>query len=237
MKILAIDTTMQACSVAVLDTSIHPLKPHYQFEDINTNHAENIVPMMQSVMDQTKLRYNELSKIAVTYGPGAFTGVRIGMALAKGLALGLSVELSGFSSLHVMAQQASELKSQLKLPDIEQIIVATDAKRGELYCQLFDNKGHVTHPPKAIAINDFNSNLNDKPSLIVGNGTPHIEKLNNIQNKKWHFAAPNLLPNAKYLCTLAAKEEGTIAPFKPLYLREPDAKVQTKQIHINRNPV
>ena len=113
MNILALDTTLGACSAAVARTGTGAYAPKVfsAYELRTREHAEAIVPMMTRVMDEAGLAYDELDAIAVTTGPGSFTGVRVGVSTARGLALALSLPLIGVTSLEVMAQMALDRKS------------------------------------------------------------------------------------------------------------------------------
>ena len=98
MKILALDTAMAACSVAVIDTArILPLASAYV--PMERGHAEALAPMVQQAMRDSGLQFAEIDRIAVTIGPGTFTGVRIGLAMARGLGLARAIPVIGIDTL------------------------------------------------------------------------------------------------------------------------------------------
>ncbi len=108
MNVLALDTSMAACSAAVLTRDAASGRAARRFERLERGHAEAIVPMIQQVMAEAGAEYGELDRIAVTVGPGTFTGVRIGVATARGLALATGAPLLGVTSHAVMARQIVE---------------------------------------------------------------------------------------------------------------------------------
>ena len=107
MTILAFDTCLQACSVAVLkpgeDECVHVT------DTIGRGHAEVLLPMIQGVLEQADLTFSDIGQLAVTLGPGAFTGVRVGISTARGLCVGLDLNAIGYTSLHVMAREVLDV--------------------------------------------------------------------------------------------------------------------------------
>ena len=98
--------------------------------------AERLVPLVEEVLVEAELRADEVDRIAVTLGPGTFTGVRVGVAAARGFSLGLRKPVVGITSLAAMAHRARQL---LKPEEASwPIVVAVDARRGMIYLQRFD---------------------------------------------------------------------------------------------------
>ena len=136
MNILAFDTCLGALSVAVrwrgaggewLTRHAHEVRER--------GHAERLMPMMAEVMEEAGLAFSDLGRIAVTVGPGSFTGVRVGVAAARGLALASGIATVGATSLAVMARQADERLGEARGGRL--LAVAVDARRGSVYLQLF----------------------------------------------------------------------------------------------------
>ncbi|GKW41194.1 tRNA (adenosine(37)-N6)-threonylcarbamoyltransferase complex dimerization subunit type 1 TsaB [Pectobacterium carotovorum subsp. carotovorum] len=122
-RILALDTATEACSVALWNEGeIHSL-----FEICPREHTQRILPMVQQVLADSGLTLKDLDALAFGQGPGSFTGVRIGIGIAQGLALGADLPLLGVSSLATMAQGAFRLKQAT------QVLAAIDARMGEVY--------------------------------------------------------------------------------------------------------
>ena len=124
MRLLAIDTAMAACSAAVLEEGAD-LPRAAACVAMERGHAEALAPMVAEAMAKARLGFRDLDRIAVTIGPGTFTGVRIGLALARGLGLALAVPVIGIETLTAIA--ANEPADGLPL------LVAADARREEVY--------------------------------------------------------------------------------------------------------
>ncbi|WP_162511953.1 tRNA (adenosine(37)-N6)-threonylcarbamoyltransferase complex dimerization subunit type 1 TsaB [Aeromonas sobria] len=123
LKILAVDTATEACSAALLvgDTLFS------RWEEAPRDHTRKILPMVQAVLDDAGITLNDLDAIAFGRGPGSFTGVRIGISVAQGLAFGVGVPLIGISTLAAMAQGA------YRLDGAQQVLTAIDARMNEVY--------------------------------------------------------------------------------------------------------
>lgn len=120
-RILALDTATEACSVALWnDGEIHSL-----FEICPREHTQRILPMVQQVLADSGLTLKDLDALAFGQGPGSFTGVRIGIGIAQGLALGADLPLLGVSSLAAMAQGA------FRQMQATQVLAAIDARMGK----------------------------------------------------------------------------------------------------------
>src|SRR3982750_1943612 len=140
MRILAIDTALGACAAAVLDSQAGAIVASESVGMLR-GHAEAVMPMIARVMDAARCEFAELDRIAVTVGPGSFTGLRVGISAARGIALaagkpaiGLST-LSAFAAPHVAARTG------------DTIVVAIDAKHGHVYLQVFATTGRTLIPP------------------------------------------------------------------------------------------
>ncbi|HEB5077907.1 TPA: tRNA (adenosine(37)-N6)-threonylcarbamoyltransferase complex dimerization subunit type 1 TsaB, partial [Aeromonas hydrophila subsp. hydrophila] len=117
LKILAVDTATEACSAALLVGE----QVFSRWEEAPRDHTRKILPMVQAVLDDAGITLDELDAIAFGRGPGSFTGVRIGIGVAQGLAFGAGVPLIGISTLAAMAQGAH------RLDGAEQVLTAIDA--------------------------------------------------------------------------------------------------------------
>ncbi|MCE9847731.1 tRNA (adenosine(37)-N6)-threonylcarbamoyltransferase complex dimerization subunit type 1 TsaB [Aeromonas allosaccharophila] len=123
LKILAVDTATEACSAALLVGD----KLFSRWEEAPRDHTRKILPMVQAVLDDAGISLSDLDAIAFGRGPGSFTGVRIGIGVAQGLAFGAGVPLIGISTLAAMAQGA------YRLDGAEQVLTAIDARMNEVY--------------------------------------------------------------------------------------------------------
>lgn len=186
--------------------------------------AERLLPMCQEVCAEAGLTFDDLDAIAVTRGPGTFTGVRIGLAAAKGLALALDIPLIGVTTLEVVARNAAGDVCESR------IAIAHDARRSEAYLQLFDLKeGHVLPASEAIAMAlcDVEQHLDDKVTALVGTGVEMVKPfLSQSVMERLNFPDIQTEPNAGTVGRMAYEIFVTgdrIDEVVPLYLRPPDA--------------
>jgi tRNA threonylcarbamoyladenosine biosynthesis protein TsaB len=226
MNILAFDTCFDACSVCVAelrDSVVMELASAR--ERFETGHAERLVPMIDEVMARAGMTMEDLDRLAVTVGPGTFTGTRIGIAAARALALATGVAVVGTSSLAVMAHAAArEIGAR---PPEEIMAVAVDARRGEVYAQLFAAGGIVPRSqPMLLAIEDAARLGGDGSMLVVGSAAQAVADAAAAAGPRVTAKLPGLLPDAASLAQLAVDLLPAEGPLAPLYLRAPDAKPQ-----------
>ncbi|MCL2567841.1 MAG: tRNA (adenosine(37)-N6)-threonylcarbamoyltransferase complex dimerization subunit type 1 TsaB [Oscillospiraceae bacterium] len=164
MKILAIESSAQAASVAIVENGslIAQTTQH-----AGLTHSKTLLPMIHALLNGLDIKVADLDKIAIARGPGSFTGIRIGVATAKGLAFAADIPLVGVSSLEAMAHQAKHLGPGLITP-------VMDARRSQVYNALFRADGarliRLTED-RAIAIEDlFAQADHEGPYLLVGDG-------------------------------------------------------------------
>lgn len=124
LRILAIDTATESCTVAVWNEGVVASR----FEISPREHTQKIFPMVKSALEEANLSLQSLDALAFGRGPGSFTGVRIGVGVAQGIALGANLPLIGISSLATMAEGV------FRTTGIKQVLVAIDARMGEIYC-------------------------------------------------------------------------------------------------------
>jgi tRNA threonylcarbamoyladenosine biosynthesis protein TsaB len=226
MKILAFDTCFDGCSVCVAelrDAAVVALSS--RMERFETGHAERLIPMIGEAMEEAQVAFGDLDRIAVTVGPGTFTGTRIGIAAARSLALATSAPTVGVSSLAVMAEVAR------RTIDAETLAVVTDARRGEAYAQLFGRDGrNADSEPLLLPIDDAAQLGGRGAIMFVGSGAAAVAEAAVRHGRDARAALPDLLPNAVALASIAAGLEASDTPLAPFYLRPPDAKPQDKAI-------
>src|SRR5215210_9449557 len=130
MRILAIDTALGACAAAVLDSSAGTILASESLPMVR-GHAEAVMPLIARVMDAARCEFADLDRIAVTVGPGSFTGLRVGIAAARGIALAAGKRAVGVSTLSAYAAPA--IADDLA----DAVMVAIDARHGHVYLQVF----------------------------------------------------------------------------------------------------
>ncbi len=220
MNILAFDTAFDACSVAAarglrsLTPAICPL-----FEAMTTGHAERLMPMIDAALSETKLTVADLDLIAVTTGPGTFTGTRITVAAARALALVNTTPVVTLTSLKLMAM-SPDARSSGAL----QLAIATDARRGEVYIERFCPRSlRSLAPPAVRSIAEAAQSLGPGSTALAGSGAEaDAAEAHNIGLYAPATAA-GLLPDAFDMLFWAMEQRPT-AIVHPLYLRPPDAK-------------
>ncbi|WWP01114.1 MAG: tRNA (adenosine(37)-N6)-threonylcarbamoyltransferase complex dimerization subunit type 1 TsaB [Candidatus Dasytiphilus stammeri] len=123
MRILAIDTSSELCSVALLDNK----EVYSRYESYSREHAQLILPLIQNILNDRCIELQQLDAIAVSRGPGSFTGLRLGISVAKGISWGTNLSIIGISTLAIFAEQAFNMFGA------KRVLVAIDAHMGELY--------------------------------------------------------------------------------------------------------
>jgi len=215
MLILAFDTSQDACSVAISRSGSLLAK---DFKPMRRGHAENLIPMIENVRIKANISYDELDLVAVTTGPGTFTGVRVGLAAARALLLALDVSVLGVSTLEVLAQAAI-----FKIFDgYSEIIASIDARRGQIYMQTFDASGKPVTLPVVEAIGSHLAQNIAEGGLIVGSGAKILQSI----LPDWRIIEDIQQPDASFLAIAAEQWQDRVSchPPSPIYLRAPDAK-------------
>lgn len=131
LRILAIDTATESCSVAVWNEGVVASR----FEISPREHTQKILPMVNSALEEANITLQSLDVLAFGRGPGSFTGVRIGVGVAQGIALGAELPMIGISSLATMAEGV------FRTTGIKHVLVAIDARMGEIYCAQYQRNG------------------------------------------------------------------------------------------------
>ena len=223
MNVLAFDTCLAAVSVAVRWRSAQgDWLSCDRLEARAGGHAERLMPMIAEAMREAGLAFSDLERIAVTIGPGTFTGVRVGVAAARGLALASGLAVVGATSIAVMAHGAD----QLLRPRAEELLaVAVDARRGMVYVQLFADRQYATGQPMLLAPEQVGPLLGGRPIIAVGSGAAAVAGAVVAGGGKAQARLADLQPHALSLALLAG-DLAPISPLRPLYLRPPDVKPQ-----------
>jgi len=183
-------------------------------------HAEAIMPLVARVMDAARCEFAELDRIAVTVGPGSFTGLRVGISAARGIALAAGKPAFGLTTL------AAYAAPYLAEDDKTGVVVAIDARHQHVYLQVFGPGGHVVAAPRIASIADAVQAAANGPFRIVGTGADMLANA-------WapHQPLPLLVDNRRapdivWVGRLAVAATETAGGPKPLYLRAPDAQPQ-----------
>ena len=219
MRILAIDTALEACSAAVLDTEQAATSVHESLPMVR-GHAEALMPLIARVMERAGLDFAALDRIAVTTGPGSFTGLRVGIAAARGIALAAGKPAVGLTTLAAYA--APLVAADDTLP----VVVAIDARHDHVYLQVFGPGGRTIVAPRLAPLREA--------LRVAATGAPRLTgTAAAMLAAAWPAGerAPSLVdarraPDIDWVARLGAAAPDTGAPPKPLYLRAPDAQPQ-----------
>lgn len=220
MKILAMDTAAAACSVAYWDKEricVH------EFREMARGHASELVPLIQMVLKQANIQIKDLDALAVTLGPGAFTGLRIGLATARGFATASGLPVIGVTTLEALSHAIPETERQ-GMP----VLCCLDAKRADIYAQVFDENAQGLGRPVAQLPQDIPRLLpiSNGPVLVAGDCFERLEPVLLEKGYEPHQASAHL-PDARYVAEIAARrglKAGETAP-AALYIRPPDAAI------------
>ena len=226
MNILALDTSMGACSAALLamDGAARTLVLREAL--MARGHAEALMPMVAEVMQESGTAFASLDLIAATVGPGSFTGVRIAIAAARGLALVTHAGLFGTDSLSVMAHSVLASGAVGAAP----FAIAVDARRGMLYLGLYDEAARKIEGPWLIAPDEAADSLPPDLRVAAGSGAELLAVAGARQGRSVAVTLPELQPSAAALAEIAAASCETLPALKPLYLRPPDARPQAQAV-------
>jgi len=228
MQVLAFDSATSACSAALWrdgDIVAH------RFEPMARGHAERLMGMVRAVMADSGTGFADLDLLAVTCGPGGFTGLRIGLAAARGLALAGGLACLGVSTLEAVAAGVAQPER-----DDARVLAAIDSKRGDIYAQVFHGpetmgQAQTVRPENLAGFVAAGKTAQAEPGgriVVVGDAAERaVAALCDAGLNAVPSAAPSA-PDARTVAALAAARWSAGTPaqaLRPLYLRPPDATV------------
>jgi tRNA threonylcarbamoyl adenosine modification protein YeaZ len=219
MRVLAIDTALEACSAAVLDTEA-PAQAAQESVIMTRGHAEAIIPMIARVLDKAGIAVTNVDRIAVTVGPGSFTGLRVGIAAARGIALAAGKPAIGLTTL---AAYAAPL---VAADDSRSVVSAIDAHHDRVYIQIFGPGGRVAMSPRLLSLHEAARAAHSGAPRLIGTGAELLAKAW-LPGEKPPASIDNArAPDIGWVARLGAAAAPSSKPPKPLYLRPPDAQPQ-----------
>lgn len=226
MLMLALESSAKAASAALFeDEKLLALS----VENSGLTHSRTLLPMAEDIFKNMGRDLSELDVIAVAHGPGSFTGLRIGMAEAKGLAWALEKPVVGVSTLEAMAFGGPDMEGTM-------LCCAMDARRGQVYNALFevrDGKPHRLTEDRAIAIADLEGELlsYEKPWVLLGDGAQLCYNTLNKERLTVHLAPEPLRIQSARGVGLAARmyEPRPGAELLPVYLRLSQAERERQE--------
>lgn len=229
MAILAFDTCLGAVSVALRYRSANgDWLIREAYEARQTGHAERLMPMIAEVMSAAGREFSDIERFAVTVGPGTFTGVRVGVAAARAFALSAGRPIVGVASLEVIAARGSHLLGRAAAG--RPLLVATDARRGALYCALYDaSQRPGEDAPALLTAEAAAARAIAHRALVIGSGGPLVAAAGAAAGHAVESDLAAIEPHARFLAQLAA-DRAPADIVSPLYLRAPDVKPQPEPI-------
>ncbi len=222
MLVLAIDTALEACSAAIFDSAGETLLAS-ESQIMARGHAEALMPILAAVKEQSGISYAEIDRIAVTVGPGSFTGLRVGIAAARGIALAIHKPAIGITTLEALA--APYIAADPATP----IAAAIDGRHHHVYFQLFGAGGRVLLSPRMVPLTEAVHAAVGASARLVGSGAALMAAL-------WpeHAPTPQIdergAPDIDWVARLGAGADARTSPAKPLYLRAAEAHPQTQNL-------
>jgi tRNA threonylcarbamoyladenosine biosynthesis protein TsaB len=218
MRVLAIDTALAACAAAVLDTE-HGIVASESLPMVR-GHAEALIPLIARVMQQSDMTVRDLARIAVTTGPGSFTGVRVGLAAARGLGVATGVPVVGVSTLSVYA--APYLAGNGKSP----VVAAIDARHDHVFLQVFGAGGQTLVSPRLAHLSDAVRAASDVPACLVGSAARAVADAMAKTAAPPRTVDPRAAPDIVWVAQIGAVMPQAQSAPHPQYLRAPDAQPQ-----------
>lgn len=216
MLILAIDTSAAQCAASIFDTHIMR-ETGRAVLDLGKGHAEHLMDVIETALSAAHTNYNSLGRIAVSVGPGSFTGVRVGVSTARGLALALGIPAVGISTLEAVAAATRDATGNTT------VLAVFESAEDTLQAALYGQAGEVLSPPAIMALDQALLVAETHRPILAGTGAKRIAEQSDLP-----FiigSDRNTADIAIYARLAATKGDGEEKP-KPLYLREPDAKPQ-----------
>ncbi len=236
MNVLAFDTCFDACSVAFGSASPGDSRcVSAERVLMKTGHAEALMPMIERVMQQSRTAFDEIDTIAITNGPGTFTGTRICVAAARALALATNARIVSFSSLQLIGVSAARATPECAGPD-DAVLVARDARRDELYCQVVAGDGEALSEPLLRSAERAAALCPERRLFVVGSGAEAVLQASLATTRTTgrtlvavdessSLGLEAREPDASVMLTLVAHALPTPSDAPaPLYLRPADAK-------------
>lgn len=227
MKILAIDTALEACQAAVYDSDEEKLLAMLS-HDMRRGHAEALIPIIADAMKAAGLDFAELDRIATTVGPGSYTGLRVGISAAKGLAMASNKPVVGITTLAGLS--APLIAEDPAVP----VVAAIDARHGNIYFHMAGAGQRVLLSARHTSLEEAVLTVSAGPVRITGPAAALLAS-------KWprHSGSVPVAvdvrskPSIEWIARLGAGAEPIRSPAKPLYLRAPDVTPQTSH-HVAR---
>lgn len=218
--ILALDAATAACSAAVLSEG---RVAAHRFAPMAIGHAQALLPLVEAVMAESGATFAALDYVAVTVGPGAFTGLRVGLAAARGIGLAAGKPVGGVTTLEAVAH-AVDTPARAEAV----LLVAIESKRRELFVQCFAADHSPLGAPAAVPSEELRMFVPAGALAIAGDAAGRAAEALAAAGRRATVLSDVSHPDAAHVAMVAAERlagNGALLPPRPLYLRAPDVTV------------
>lgn len=221
MRILAIDTALGACSACVLDLG-EPVPLAREQVAMERGHAEALMPLIERVMNGVEGGFSSLDRVAVTVGPGSYTGLRVGISAARAIALAAGIPAVGVTTLAAVAAPLIGREPG------RVIAAALDAKHGQVWFQALSSEGKQLVSVRQVNYRDAARAIGAGPVSLVGSAALAVA------NEAWAIGLDALViddakaPDITWVARLGLLADPASAPPRPLYLKEPETTPQDR---------
>jgi tRNA threonylcarbamoyl adenosine modification protein YeaZ len=219
MRVLAIDTALEACSAAVLDTEQGGILASESIPMVR-GHAEALLPLVSRVMSEAGMEFGALDRIAVTVGPGSFTGLRVGVAAARGIAVAAGKPAVGLTTLAALAAP------YIAIDDMTPLVAAIDARNDQVYMQMVGSGGRSLIQPRVASLRDAVRDAANARARLVGSAATMMAAAWPAGVQRPPVVDAARAPIIDWVAHLGAAAAQALSLPKPLYLRAPDAQPQ-----------
>lgn len=219
MRVLAIDTALNACAAGVLDAATGVVLAEESIA-IERGHAEVLLPLVDRVVSGLAGRFESIDRVAVTVGPGSYTGLRVGISAARAIGLAAGAPVVGVGTLSAL------LAPLVATGERRLAAAAIDARHGGVYLQAVAPGGRTIVPASHLSLRDAVRHLGSGPVVITGSGAAVIAAEAIEAGVSVDLSLAELSPDIAWVARLAAIADPAHALPKPLYLKGPDAKPQ-----------
>ncbi|ACA17783.1 peptidase M22 glycoprotease [Methylobacterium sp. 4-46] len=223
MRILAIDTALETCAACISsDEEAEPLAQ--ESLALLRGHAEALLPLVERVVARVEGGFASLDRVAVTVGPGSYTGLRVGLAAARAVGLACGVPVVGVTTLSALLAPLLASPEDF-LGQGYLLAAAIDARHGQVYFQALSPDGGIVVPPALIPAAEAAQHLVG-PAALAGSAAPALAAAANAAGGRAVVPEGHIAPEIAWVASLGLVADPEHALPRPLYLRGPDAQPQ-----------
>lgn len=194
---------------------------------LERGHAEALVPLLKRLTDRVEGRFNSIDRVAVTVGPGSFTGLRVGLSSARAAGLARNVPVVGVTTL------SAYIAPWLAASPGRVVVAGIDARHGQVYVQAVAPGGRPLYAPRVSSLRDAVRTLGSGPANLTGSAAPLLAAEARLIGLEAAVVDASPAPDIRWVARLGLAADPAAAPARPLYLKPPDAKPQ-EHMHLPR---